>query len=293
MLKWSSFFLIFYLCIDMLTNLKYIISIAIILISIPISDNITKKITNLLQEKNLNKYKNFISNTLFILFIRVIIVAISIVIAGMISNINMNYIFGGIGIISLMLPITLQSPAQDFVCGILMISMDKIRPNELVRIKELNLEGKIVNISGFSTSILDPLTQGISEIPNHKLWTMTIQSISRSPKQKILLEIMISNRNDMGVLETVIRKILMTHSNVIDVNVAYVKQNDRGLTLNIPISVDSNKSDFLLMQTILYKHLKIGLQKYGIVFVDGATPVDIKNKSDVVTPIIVNSITPV
>ena len=46
------------------------------------------------------------------------------------------------------------------------------------------------------------------------------------------------------------------------------------------------------MQTILYKHLKIGLQKYGIVFVD-ETPVDIKNKSDVVTPIIVNSITPV
>ena len=40
-----------YLCIDMLTNLKYIISIAIILISIPISDNITKKITNILQEK--------------------------------------------------------------------------------------------------------------------------------------------------------------------------------------------------------------------------------------------------
>ena len=41
----------------------------------------------------------------------------------------------------------------------------------------------------------------------------------------------------------------------------------------------------------LYKYLKEGLQKYGIIFVDGSAPVSLKHKSNVVTPLIVNSFT--
>ena len=271
----------FYFIMESIHNLKYFLSIAIIILSIPISDNITKSLTAYFRRKNLDKYKNFFGNTVFILFIRLIIVTIGIVVAGMISGINMNYIFGGIGIVSLMLPITLQSPAQDFVCGLLIIALDKIRVNELIRIDELNIEGKVTNIHAFSTSIISPLSNAITDIPNHNLWSMNIQSITRSPRQKILLEVLLSNRNDIGIIETVIRKVLLTHPNVDD------------LTLMIAVKVNSPKNAFLPTQNELNKHLKIGLQKYGIIFVDGATPVSLKHKSNTITPIIVNSITPV
>ena len=180
-------------------NFKYFLSIAIIVLSIPISDNVTKSLTTYFRSKNLDKYKHFFGNTVFILFIRLIIVTTGIVVAGMISGINMNYIFGGIGIVSLMLPITLQSPAQDFVCGLLIIALDKIRVNELIRIEsnEFTIEGKVTNIHAFSTSIISPLSNAITDIPNHNLWSMNIQSISRSPRQKILLEVLLSNRNDI------------------------------------------------------------------------------------------------
>lgn len=283
----------FYFIMESIHNLKYFLSIAIIILSIPISDNITKSLTAYFRRKNLDKYKNFFGNTVFILFIRLIIVTIGIVVAGMISGINMNYIFGGIGIVSLMLPITLQSPAQDFVCGLLIIALDKIRVNELIRIDELNIEGKVTNIHAFSTSIISPLSNAITDIPNHNLWSMNIQSITRSPRQKILLEVLLSNRNDIGIIETVIRKVLLTHPNVDDLEIAYTKQSERGLTLMIPVKVNSPKNDFLPTQNELNKHLKIGLQKYGIIFVDGATPVSLKHKSNTITPIIVNSITPV
>ena len=86
---------------------------------------------------------------------------------------------------------------------------------------------------------------------------------------------------------------MLTHPNVDDLEIAYTKQNDRGLTLMIPVKVNSPKNAFLPIQNELNKHLKIGLQKYGIIFVDGATPVSLKHKSNTITPIIVNSITPV
>jgi len=285
----------FYFIMESIHNFKYFLSIAIIVLSIPISDNVTKSLTAYFRSKNLDKYKHFFGNTVFILFIRLIIVTTGIVVAGMISGINMNYIFGGIGIVSLMLPITLQSPAQDFVCGLLIIALDKIRVNELIRIEsnEFTIEGKVTNIHAFSTSIISPLSNAITDIPNHNLWSMNIQSISRSPRQKILLEVLLSNRNDIGIIETVIRKVLLTHPNVDDLEIAYTKQNDRGLTLMIPVKVNSPKNAFLPIQNELNKHLKIGLQKYGIIFVDGATPVSLKHKSNTITPIIVNSITPV
>jgi len=272
--------------------IRYVVAIFLLLFCLPLSDALVSYLSKEVRKAGKVEYNNFLGNNFVIFGLRLVFFLIIFVISGYIAGFNMNLVIGGIGILSLMLPITLQSPAQDLVCGMLMISMDKIRVGEIIRIDELKVEGSIIDINTFSTSIISPLTNAITEISNSKLWTMTIQSISRSPDQKIDLHLIISNRNNIGITESLIRKILLSYPNVqSNIDFAYTSSDFRGLSLIIAVPINSNKKNYLLTQNDLYKYLKSELQKYGIIFIDGSNPVQIRNKSNVVTPIIVNSIT--
>ena len=57
--------------------------------------------------------------------------------------------------------------------------------------------------------------------------------------------------------------------------------------VDIAIGLKDKKSDFGKLTSDLYRSLQIGLQKRGIVFIDGSRPVSVKYKSNSVTPVIV------
>lgn len=275
--------------------LNYIIGIAIVLISIPITDIIIKNVLFYLGRKNFVKYKNVIGNAFIIIFIRLAVFTLAFLLALSVSGVSLTYIMGALGVLSIMLPLTLQTPAQDFVCGILLIAFDKIRIGELVVLKDINdYTGICVDIQSFSTQFKNPLTQSLIEIPNHKLWSMNINTLSRSPRQRIVINLLVSNRNNIGVIENVIRKILFKKSYIKDLDFSYVSDDVRGLGIEVAVITEKTIDDgvkFLKTQNELYKFLKEGLQKYGIIFVDGSAPVSLKHKSNVVTPLIVNSFT--
>ena len=104
---------------------------------------------------------------------------------------------------------------------------------------------------------------------------------------KLHMPLLISHRNDIKIVEESIQEILKQNDKVEDIKLTYTKQDQRGLVIDIAIGLKDKKSDFGDLTSDLYRSLQIGLQKRGIVFVDGTRPVSLKYKSNSVTPVII------
>tara|TARA_Y100000389_G_scaffold125559_2_gene122938 strand:+ start:929 stop:1795 length:867 start_codon:yes stop_codon:yes gene_type:complete len=271
--------------------IRYTISILIVVLTLPISDSVLELVSNILLQKKFLKYKNLFGNIFLTLFVKTVIITSGLLIAMTISGVSIKYILGGIGIISFLVPLTLQGPCRDLVCGVLLIAFDKIRVGELVKLYDsnVNIDGQIQDIQIFTTQLYNPLTSSIIEIPNSSLWDMSIHSITRSPNQKIKITLLVSNRNNIGMIETVIRKILNEKPEVNDIKFSWTEYDERGLKLVIAVDVNTSNEKYYKTENMLYKHLRIGLQDYGIIYADGVSSESTKNKFNVVTPIILDS----
>lgn len=265
--------------------IRYIVAIALVFASVPFSDQLVTFLNRFIQGKQ-SKYSNFISIGFLSVIIKMVTIICACFIALNIAGFSPLYLWSGIGILAFAIPIALQVPIQDFACGLLLVAFDKIRIGETVTIDKK--EGIIQDIQAFTTNVLDPSTNGITEIPNSKLWGMSIQSASRSPKYKLTLTLLISHRNDIRMVEKIIKKIVSKHSLVKNIDsFGYSSQDARGLIVDVHINVKTKK--YLKIKSDLYNKLKIGLQDHGVVFVDGASAVAVKYKSNVVTPIIIDN----
>jgi len=273
--------------------IRYTISIIIVLLTLPISDSVLELLSNFLLQKKFLKYKNFFGNIFLTLFVKTFIIIIGLLIAMTISGLSVKYLLSGIGILSFLVPLTLQGPCRDLVCGLLLIAFDKIRIGELVKLYDsnVNIDGQIQDIQTFTTQIYNPLTSSVIEIPNSSLWNMSIHSITRSPNQKIKIKLLVSNRNNIGMIETVIRKVLNEKPEVNDIDFSWTEYDERGLKLVLAVDVNTSNEKYYKTENMLYKDLRIGLQDYGIIYADGVSSESTKNKFNVVTPIIIDSLT--
>lgn len=270
--------------------LKYFISFIIVILSFPISDSMAKGMNSLIKQKDgggsSKKYGWFVVSGVATIIIRIAVILITLIIAAKLSDISTVYILSSIGVLSIILPLAFTEPLRDFACGILLIIFDKIRVGDYINI--IDKFGRVNDIKAFSTTITNPYTNITTEIPNSKLWSEAIQSMYRYKDFTLHMPLLISHRNDIKMVEGAIKEILIANEKVNNVNLSYTKQDARGLSIDISVVLEKHKDDdFANLTSELYRNLQIGLQKRGIVFIDGSRPVSVKYKSNAVTPIII------
>ena len=264
---------------------RYFVSFIIVILIFPISDKTASTLNHFITSKKANKYNVFFLSGVLTIFIRFIMIFCALIVAAKISKISTIYILSSLGVLSIVLPLAFTEPLRDFACGVLLITFDKIRVGDYIKLG--NTFGRIQDIQAFYSKIINPYTGTTTEIPNSKLWTESVQSMYRYKNFKLHMPLLISHRNDIKMVEESIKEILEQNEKVDDITLSYTKQDQRGLVVDISIGLKDKKSDFGQLTSDLYRSLQIGLQKRGIVFIDGSKPVSVKYKSNSVTPVIV------
>lgn len=266
-------------------GLRYLLALVIVLLSFPISDKIANKITKITKSRSKTKYSRFLLSGFLTIIVRLITIFLAILIGLRISGISSLYLISGVGLLSIILPLAFTEPLRDLACGILLLVFDRIRVGDYITVD--NKFGRVSEVQAFSTNIKDPYTNIITEFPNSKLWSESVQSMYRSKEMKIHMPLLISHRNDIKSLEGSIVEILTKNEKVINVELSYTNQDQRGLLIDIVLTLKSKNIEISELLKELYRELKMGLQESGVIFIDGSMPVSLKYKSNTVAPVIV------
>tara|TARA_B100001094_G_scaffold21008_3_gene17779 strand:+ start:9738 stop:10607 length:870 start_codon:yes stop_codon:yes gene_type:complete len=266
-------------------GLRYLLALIIVLLSFPISDKIANTITNLTKSRSKTKYSRFLLSGFLTIIVRLITILMALLIGLRISGISSVYLISGVGLLSIILPLAFTEPLRDLACGILLLVFDRIRVGDYITVD--NKFGRVSEVQAFSTNIKDPYTNIITEFPNSKLWSESVQSMYRSKELKLHMPLLISHRNNIKSLEGSIVEILTKNEKVINVDLSYTNQDQRGLLIDIVVTLKSKNVEISELLKELYRELKMGLQESGVVFIDGSTPVSLKYKSNSVAPVIV------
>tara|TARA_Y100000768_G_C23980709_1_gene685619 strand:+ start:726 stop:1541 length:816 start_codon:yes stop_codon:yes gene_type:complete len=261
------------------------LALVIVLLSFPISDKIANKITKITKSRSKTKYSRFLLSGFLTIIVRLITIFLAILIGLRISGISSLYLISGVGLLSIILPLAFTEPLRDLACGILLLVFDRIRVGDYITVD--NKFGRVSEVQAFSTNIKDPYTNIITEFPNSKLWSESVQSMYRSKEMKIHMPLLISHRNDIKSLEGSIVEILTKNEKVINVELSYTNQDQRGLLIDIVLTLKSKNIEISELLKDLYRELKMGLQESGVIFIDGSMPVSLKYKSNTVAPVIV------
>tara|TARA_Y100000389_G_scaffold85335_1_gene82030 strand:- start:3567 stop:4403 length:837 start_codon:yes stop_codon:yes gene_type:complete len=265
----------------------YLISTIIIILSFPISNLVSNLIVRReIQKDNVNKRKNKLLNY-FSFALRMIIMIIFIFIAFKISNINTVVLLGTFGILSLIVPLTLQIPIQDFACGIFIQLFDKYRVGDYVSTDKV--EGIIKNIKGFNTEIESIV--GTEEIPNSLMWRSNLNNYFRDKQPTLHMQFVVSNQNNMKYVEHVILNFIKDYRNVIQnsIRILILPTNDTnsvGQTLEVVLK--TKRMNYIQIRQKLPMELVIEMQKNGVIFIDGHKPVSIDYRTNTITPIILD-----
>ena len=266
-------------------GLRYLLALVIVLLSFPISDKIANKITKITKSRSKTKYSRFLLSGFLTIIVRLITIFLAILIGLRISGLSSLYLISGVGLLSIILPLAFTEPLRDLACGILLLVFDRIRVGDYITVD--NKFGRVSEVQAFSTNIRDPYTNIITEFPNSKLWSESVQSMYRSKEMKIHMPLLISHRNDIKSLEGSIVEILTKNEKVINVELSYTNQDQRGLLIDIVLTLKNNNIEISELLKELYRELKMGLQESGVIFIDGSIPVSLKYKSNAVAPVIV------
>tara|TARA_B100000902_G_scaffold243249_2_gene230328 strand:- start:5721 stop:6584 length:864 start_codon:yes stop_codon:yes gene_type:complete len=266
-------------------GLRYLLALIIVILSFPISDKLANGLTKIAKSRSKTKYSRFLISGFLTIFVRITTILAAILIGLRISGISSVYLISGVGLLSIILPLAFTEPLRDLACGILLLTFDRIRVGDYLTVD--NKFGRVDEVQAFSTNIRDPYTNIITEFPNSKLWSESVQSMYRSKDLKLHMPLLISHRNDIKSVESSIIEILTKNEKIMNVELSYTNQDQRGLLIDIVVKTKENNIEISDLMKELYRDLKVGLQERGIVFVDGSTPVSLKYKSNSVAPVIV------
>lgn len=268
-------------------GLRYLLALFIVLLSFPISDKLANGITRITKSRTETKYSRFLLSGFLTIAVRVLTILMALLVGLKISGLSTVYLISGVGLLSIILPLAFTEPLRDLACGILLIAFDRIRVGDYVTVD--NKFGRVDEVQAFSTNITDPYTNIITEFPNSKLWSESVQSMYRSNDMKVHMPLLISHRNDIKSVEGSIIEILIKHEKVVNVELSYTNQDQRGLLIDIVVQTKNSNNTLDISELLkeLYRELQIGLQERGIIFIDGSKPVSLKYKSNAVAPVIV------
>lgn len=249
--------------------LRYLLAMIVLLSAFPVSDQLISLFTKYADKSQKSKYKNFLRSGILTIIIRITTIVIGVAVSMKIAGIPNLYFLTSMGILGVVIPLALQSPLSDAATGLLLVAFDKVRVGDYI-IVDNDVEGSVRDIQTFTTDLEHPRTNAITEIPNTVMWSKNIQSVYRTKDFKMALKILISHRNDIKMIERVVKEVLLKDERVTSVNIAYTSSDHRGLKLDIAVGV--NPKNYYELKTQLYRNLKIGMQKRGVMFVDGARP---------------------
>tara|TARA_B100000427_G_scaffold199330_1_gene165716 strand:+ start:105 stop:980 length:876 start_codon:yes stop_codon:yes gene_type:complete len=268
-------------------GLRYLLALFIVLLSFPISDTLANGITRITKSRRKTKYSPYLLSGFLTISIRLVTVLIAILVGLKVSGLSTVYLISSVGLLSILLPLAFTEPLRDLACGILLIAFDRIRVGDYVTVDKKF--GRVDEVQAFSTNITDPYTNIITEFPNSKLWSESVQSMYRLKDMKVHMPLLISHRNDIKSVEGSIIEILNKHEKVENVELSYTNQDQRGLLIDIVVKTKNSNNDLDISELLkeLYRELQIGLQERGIIFIDGSKPVSLKYKSNAVAPVIV------
>tara|TARA_Y100000389_G_C17423304_1_gene498040 strand:+ start:294 stop:1118 length:825 start_codon:yes stop_codon:yes gene_type:complete len=261
----------------------YIISITLFLVSFPLS----KYFSDLILKKDDRIYRNKRFTVYLAFFIRLLIGSFSLFLAFKISNINTLILLSSFGILSLLIPLTLQIPLQDLICGILIVVFGKFRIGDYI-ISEKS-EGVVENISTFGTYV--KTIKGTEYISNYDMWKGKVSNLFLSKNSTLEMSFVISNQNKLEKVENIITRFL-SGFNVIDKSSIHLFIPSRSMVSpggqEIQIICDITRESFVEFKNKIPKELYIYMQKNGIIFIDGFKPVSVNYKSNTFTPIILD-----
>lgn len=249
--------------------IRYFISVIIFIGCISVSHQFVYFVSKYITFES-DKYKLYQISTILQSIIRTIFIIIGILISFKISDIDTTYFLSGLGILGVVIPLSIQSPIQDFMTGILLSIFNKLSIGDYIIVENNGhrISGTIIQIDAFSTYLKDPSTNLIIDIPNSKIWANPIKSIYNSTDYKIKLKVLISHKNDVRKIEQIIKNKLMEHNKVTGIDITYTSSDSRGLFLNILASINT-KEEIPTITRELYKMLKFEFQDKNVIFADG------------------------
>lgn len=262
--------------------IRNVISILIVIIALPLSDLIGNRINpgnsgNWNLENGIDKddvrYNEYLSSNLFNILIRLGVIVIAILIAIRVSKLSNVYFLTSLGILSLVIPIALQQPIQDFFAGVLLVLFDRIRNGDFIVTYSNNnnnrnhhVTGTITEIKTFTTQVKHPASEVISEIANSVLWVQSVE-IKNRKDDVIELQLLLSHDNEITTVENLIKNILFNTVEVMNVKISHEHSNE-GMRILILTDVEVKYKDFYKLKQELYRDLKIGLQAENVKFVN-------------------------
>lgn len=263
---------------------RNVISILIVIIALPLSNLIGNRINpgnsgNWNLENGIDKddvrYNKYLSSNLLNIFIRLGVIVIAILIAIRVSKLSNVYVYflTSLGILSLVIPIALQQPIQDFFAGVLLVLFDRIRKGDFIVTYSNNnnnrnhhVTGTITEIKTFTTQVKHPGSEVISEIANSVLWVQSVE-IKNRKDDVIELQLLLSHDNEITTVENLIKNILFNNVEVMNVKISHEHSNE-GMRILILTDVEVKYKNFYKLKQELYRDLKIGLQAENVKFVN-------------------------
>lgn len=256
--------------------IRNIISICIVLLSFPVSD-LVRESMNEFKGSNIGKddirYAKYIRSGIFTVLVRIIIIILAISIAIHISDVSSVYFFTSLGVMSLVLPVALQQPIQDYFAGFLLVIFDKVRKGDFIVTYSTNnnnnkhhTTGTIQEIKTFTTQVRHPGSDVISEVANSVLWTQSID-IKNRVDNTIELQLLLSHDNEIVSVENMIKSILFDRIEVSDIDISH-EHSDVGMRIIISTGIEVKDGSYYELKQKLYRDLKIGLQAQNIKFVN-------------------------
>lgn len=263
--------------------IRYIISIILFFTSFPLS----KYLSNLLLKKDvrINRNKRFTIYLAF--FIRLFIGSISLFLAFKISNINTLILLSSFGVLSLLIPLTLQIPVQDFICGVLIVVFGKFRVGDYI-ISEKS-EGVVESISTFGTYV--STMRGTEYVSNSDMWKGKVSNLFENKISTLELSFVISNQNKLETVEKIITNFLSKFNEIDKSSIRLLIPSHSTIShggQTIQIFCNINRDSFVELRNKIPKELYIDMQKHGIIFLDGFKPVSVHYNSNTFTPIILD-----
>jgi len=191
-----------------LVILRSIIALLIIILSVPFSSYVSRKIKKRFLGEKKKKTRDFIYVDLGTTLLKYSIVFIGFMVALKLIYIDTTALFGTLAVFGFGASLALQDSLKDFSAGIFIILFNYFGTGDVVKIGEVL--GKIYEFRFFSTTIIKYNNIRV-DVPNSKIWNNEFINFSRRKEVNYELLALISNNNDLEKLTNETSSFLKEH----------------------------------------------------------------------------------
>lgn len=233
------------------------------LIIVAMSWVIAKMASAALRREIIKKKEGEVQESVLILVERITTIAVltvGVTIAAAINGLNFTAV---IGAISLGIGFALKDIIGNFISGIIMLSQDRIRIGDLIRVGEIL--GTIVSIDTRAT-VLQSIDGTEVVIPNQSMLNETLISYSTNPFRRIELIVGVDYKTDLPMVTSLIKGILDKDKDIVPKPESLVlvdEFSDSSINIKVLFWIESTKN-WLKIRSNLAHRIKMTFNELGI-----------------------------